>query len=265
MVNTVLCTITADVFKRFADAIEGGKAPKDVAREALNAHWRCIFNGNGYDAAEQAKLTKAGVCRIDSGIEAMKRLSAPENTKLFGDMGVMSKTECEARVEVMFNHYEGIVDMEAKVMIDMINQNVLPSIKASESSPGYDPQWTQQANAAVAAVQAGLKAAMAPRLRSRRRSCPANCVWRPWSITGRRSTPWRGRSRRTSGRCRRTTICCSSTRRRTDITLITITLLVVRAVRLNPPHCPGSSTPHPGSCQERIVPCACAGMAASVI
>ena len=48
MVNTVLCAIAAESFKAFSDAIEAGAKPAQVAADALNKHWKCIFNGNGY-------------------------------------------------------------------------------------------------------------------------------------------------------------------------------------------------------------------------
>merc|ERR1719158_1857790 len=53
LVNTVLNTITARAFKDFADAIEGGKSPKEVAQRALKDHWKVIFNGNNYDESNQ--------------------------------------------------------------------------------------------------------------------------------------------------------------------------------------------------------------------
>ena len=41
MVNAVLATITASVFKQFADAIElEGVAPAEVARRALRSNWK---------------------------------------------------------------------------------------------------------------------------------------------------------------------------------------------------------------------------------
>lgn len=90
LVNTVLATITANAFKEVSDAIEKGATPKEVAQKALKDSWKIIFNGNGYDAASQDMLTKAGLCRIDSGVEAMCRYTAPKNVKLFSDMKVMT-------------------------------------------------------------------------------------------------------------------------------------------------------------------------------
>jgi len=132
LVNTVLATITADAFKEFADAIEGGKAPREVATEALNKHWKVIFNGNNYDEANQEMLTQRGVWRIDSGVDAICRLTDPKNLELFESMGVLQPVECSARQTIFLEHYVGTVEMEALCMIDMINQHVIPSVKKAE-------------------------------------------------------------------------------------------------------------------------------------
>ena len=73
LVNTVLNTITAEKFAQFADKIEAGASPSDVAKEALDKHWKVVFNGNNYDPAAQDELTDRGVWRIDSGVEAINQ------------------------------------------------------------------------------------------------------------------------------------------------------------------------------------------------
>merc|ERR1711915_285020 len=67
MVNTVLNTIAAEKFGEFADRVEAGEDMAEVAREALNKHWKVIFNGDNYCEENQAMLTESGVWRIDSG------------------------------------------------------------------------------------------------------------------------------------------------------------------------------------------------------
>ena len=42
-------------------------------------------------------LTKRGVWRIDSGVDAICRYSDPKNTALFEAMGVLKPNECAAR------------------------------------------------------------------------------------------------------------------------------------------------------------------------
>jgi glutamine synthetase len=131
LVNTVLGTICAKSFKNFADKIEAGASPRAVAEESLKEHFKVVFDGDGYNAANQQMLTERGVWRIDSGVEAMKRHSEEKNMALFAEMNVLSREECIARTEVSFEHYVGIVEVEVKVMIDMIRQNIIPSMRAA--------------------------------------------------------------------------------------------------------------------------------------
>ena len=138
MVNTVLSTICADKFGEFADRMEAGEDGIEIAKEALTKHWKVIFNGNGYDPDSQAMLTENNVWSIDSGVEAHRRLFAQKNTELFDKMGVMSKEESIAREGILHDHYTGTVDIEAGIMIDMINQHIIPSVKAAGKGPLKD-------------------------------------------------------------------------------------------------------------------------------
>ena len=150
MVNTVLNTITAEKFAQFADRIDAGEKPEDIAREALNKHWKVVFNGDNYCEENQAMLTTSGVWRIDSGVEAVAAISKDKNIALFEKMGVLSKEECLARQDINHNHYVGTVEIEALCLIDMLNQNIIPSVKAAGVGPLADLQT------AVGTVKAAL-------------------------------------------------------------------------------------------------------------
>ena len=133
LVNTVLNTITADAFKHVSDRIEAGEDPKKIAETLIKKHLpKVVFNGDNYDVANQEMLTKRGVWRIDSGVEAICRYSDPKNTELFESLKVLSAEECFARQTIMLEHYIGTVEMEALCMIDMINQHVIPACKQEE-------------------------------------------------------------------------------------------------------------------------------------
>jgi glutamine synthetase len=135
LVNTVLSTIVANAFKEFADAIEGGQTPKAVAQEALSASWKTIFNGNGYDLDQQKNLTEMGLWRFDSGVDAMCRFTEPKNVALFAAMKVLTPEESASRQDCMLQQYNGTVEMEVLVMLEMIEQHVIPSIKAAGVGP----------------------------------------------------------------------------------------------------------------------------------
>lgn len=147
-----MCTMFAESFANFSDAIEAGAKPADVAAKALDEHWRVIFNGNGYSEEWPVEAGKRGVTRIDSGVDAMAALSHPKNVELFESMQVMSKKESEARTMVMFDHYAGTVEMEALTMVDMMKQHVLPSVKNADLD-----HLVADIDAGLAKVEAGLE------------------------------------------------------------------------------------------------------------
>jgi glutamine synthetase len=127
MINTVLCTTIAESFQMIADQMDEGKAAAEVAAEMLHESWDVLFNGNGYPTAGPIEAERRHLCRIDSGVEACKKLTDKKNKDLFSKMNVMKPDECEARATIMYNHYAGTVEIEAKCMVDMIQQHIIPS------------------------------------------------------------------------------------------------------------------------------------------
>merc|ERR1719361_2282029 len=97
---------------------------------------KCVYNGNGYDAEWPDKAVEKGVCRIDSGVDAICKLTDQKNLDLFVQAGVFGVDEITARKTVLLELYVGIVEMEILVMIDMINQHVIPSMK-NAGMPDY--------------------------------------------------------------------------------------------------------------------------------
>lgn len=134
-VNAVLNSIVADKFSELADKIDAGADPAVVARETLKKHWKVIFNGDNYDLANQQMLTDRGIWRIDSGVDAIARLTADKNIKLFQKLGVLTEQECNARQKVLHDHYTGTVEMEANCLIDMLYNQIIPAIKAAGVGP----------------------------------------------------------------------------------------------------------------------------------
>jgi len=129
LVNTVLATMMANEFREIAERVEKGEKATDVAAELLKAHFKCVFNGNGYDPKWPDEATKRGTWRIDSGIEAIERYTDQKNVDLFVKNGVFSKEDIVARQKILFELYHEVVLMELMVMIDMINQHVIPAMK----------------------------------------------------------------------------------------------------------------------------------------
>lgn len=129
--------------------IEAGAKPRDAAVETLKKHFRVVFNGNGYDPSWKDEASKRGIWRIDSGVEAMAKISDKKNIELFERQKVLNAQECKARELVFYGHYIGVVEMEALSLIDMIVQQIIPAMKGA----GID---SSAVSAAAKSVQAGL-------------------------------------------------------------------------------------------------------------
>lgn len=158
LVNTVLATIVAKAFKEFADEIElNHKTPKEVAQEALKSCWNTIFNGNGYDSNNQKMLTERGNWRFDSGVDAILRYTVEKNLELFQTMKVLSKDECNSRQSIMLTQYINTVEMEALCLIDMLQQQILPSIHNTIlMNHDFDSIYLTKVNVALKLLQVAL-------------------------------------------------------------------------------------------------------------
>ena len=113
-------------------------------------------------------LTDRGVWRIDSGVEAIAQLTDGKNIALFEKMNVFNGEELAARQDVLHDHYTGTVEMEALTMVDMINQHVIPSVKAAGVGPLSELEAAvpklQEAVAAIHAAESSLEKARLARV-----------------------------------------------------------------------------------------------------
>mmetsp|Transcript_40131 Transcript_40131/g.99328 ORF Transcript_40131/g.99328 Transcript_40131/m.99328 type:complete len:722 (+) Transcript_40131:67-2232(+) len=130
MVNVVLDGATAKMFATISDRIEAGEKATEVAQDLLKKHFNAVFNGNGYDKEWPAQADALGISHIDSGVEAINKFVDAKNMEMFASQGIFSEEECVARRVVMLEAYVGTIEMEAGCMVDMINQYVIPSLKA---------------------------------------------------------------------------------------------------------------------------------------
>ena len=151
MVNTVLNAFTAEGMKVIADRVEAGEEAKAVAQDLLKTHMKCVFNGDGYDPAWPDKAVEQGIWRIDAGVDAICEMTSEKNVEFFGGMGVFSAEECEARKNIMLEHYIGLVEMEVLCLKDMILQHIIP---CCEQSPACDIENNKALNDAAAGLVA---------------------------------------------------------------------------------------------------------------
>ena len=129
--NTTLNAIVASVLKTFADELEGVKdfeaALNTLIDREVKAHWRIVFNGNGYDDSWKVEAAKRGLMELKTTPDAMAHYMDAKNVKLFTEMGVYTKEEMEAHYETKLVKYSQILNIEVNTMLEMINKDILPA------------------------------------------------------------------------------------------------------------------------------------------
>ena len=134
MPNIVLNTIVAESFRQFCDVLEKatdfGAAVEDLIKETLTKHYRIIFNGNGYSEEWKQEAQRRGLLNLKTSVDAFKTFAAEKNIELFSRHGVMSETEIHSRVEILYENYAKLINIEAQAMVEMAARDILPAVNA---------------------------------------------------------------------------------------------------------------------------------------
>ena len=130
--NTVLNTIVAESFRRFADALEQAEdlnaAIVELIRETMREHRRILFSGNGYSPEWVEEAARRGLSNYPSSAEAIPHLLDEKNVALFERHGVYSRTELAAVQEIMLENYCKQINIDASVMSEMIRRDIIPAV-----------------------------------------------------------------------------------------------------------------------------------------
>ena len=129
--NTALNSIVAYTLKQYADELEKAsdfeKALNALIEREVKAHWRIVFNGNGYDESWKTEAAKRGLMELKTTPDAMAHYLDAKNVELYTSLGVYSKEEMEAHYETKLEKYSQILNIEVNTMIEMIYKDILPA------------------------------------------------------------------------------------------------------------------------------------------
>ncbi len=130
--NIMINTAVAEELKQFADVLETAEdyesALHDVIRSTIKDHKKIIFNGNGYNDVWYKEAEKRGLMNLRSTPDALAHLLDEKNIRLFTENKVFSETEMRARLEIMYENYCKVINIEALTMLDMVKGSVIPSV-----------------------------------------------------------------------------------------------------------------------------------------
>lgn len=130
--NIVLNTIVADAFESFADELEGTrdleKAANKIVERELKAHYRIIFNLDGYGPDWEPEAMKRGLLNNKNTADAVPVCFEEKNIEVFVKQGVYTKAEAIARADIQLENYTKIINIEALTMLEMVKQDIIPAV-----------------------------------------------------------------------------------------------------------------------------------------
>ncbi len=126
------------LFKEEVDKrIEQGEAKElvlfDIIKKYIVACKSIRFDGNGYSDKWKAEAAKRGLDCETSVPLVIDRYLAPDTIKMFETTGVLSKSELQSRSEVKWETYVKKLQIESRVMGDLVVNHVLPAAKRHQT------------------------------------------------------------------------------------------------------------------------------------
>lgn len=138
---TVLNTAVTETFKEFVKRLKtktAGAASKEsavleIAKEFIAESKNIRFEGNGYSDAWKAEAKKRGLSELLNTPESLKAMADKKNSGFLTDAGVFTPEEFHLVLHVQYERYSKKLGIEAKSLLQMTNQFILPAAFAAQN------------------------------------------------------------------------------------------------------------------------------------
>ncbi|MBL7810706.1 MAG: glutamine synthetase III [Bacteroidetes bacterium] len=134
---TVLNTIVGNQLVEFKKQVDTLKASKkgskteDVIKEVLRSYLKdskkVLFGGNGYSQDWVKEARKRGLNNIKNTPEALEAYLSKSAADLFVRNGIFNHKELEARTEIKFESYVLRLQIEGRVLNELVQNFIIPS------------------------------------------------------------------------------------------------------------------------------------------
>ena len=129
--NTILNAILANSLCDFADELEkstdfDADLQKLIKRE-ITAHWRILFNGNGYGKEWIEEAEKRGLKNYRTTPKAIEHYIDEKNIKLFTRLGIYTPEEMKSHYDIKLEKYCQVLNIEVNTMLEMVHKDIIPA------------------------------------------------------------------------------------------------------------------------------------------
>jgi len=148
--QTALNTAVADSLKKLADELDGLE-PGDfqgltgILSAVVRANKQVLFEGNNYAPEWHAEAARRGLPNNRTTVDALPALTTPRAKALFSSFGVLSERELSSRVDICWERYVKVQNIEASCAADIASTMILPAaarylgqLNAAPSSRGIN-------------------------------------------------------------------------------------------------------------------------------
>jgi glutamine synthetase len=162
-------TIVAKQLKEFKKAVDARIDKGDSKDEAILKELQSLikkskkirFEGNGYGDEWVKEAEKRGLSNHKDTPRALQILKDKKVAKLFEELNILSHRELEARKEIEFDNYTLKIQIESRLMGDIVQNYIIPATieyqnKLISNVQGLISILGEKAGKSAAAVQIGL-------------------------------------------------------------------------------------------------------------
>jgi glutamine synthetase len=131
--QTVLNTAVADSLQQLADELEP-LTPGDfdgltrILAGIARRHKQVLFEGNGYSDEWHAEAQRRGLPNNRTTVEALPALGTAKAREVFSRLGVLSERELASRIDIIWEHYVKVTNIEANCALDIARTMIQPAV-----------------------------------------------------------------------------------------------------------------------------------------
>ncbi|MBP7809870.1 MAG: glutamine synthetase III [Bacteroidia bacterium] len=139
---TVLNAIVAEQLNKFkaeVDDLMDKKVEKDeaifqVLKKYIIASKKIRFEGNGYGDEWKAEAKKRGLTNIATTPGALEAMISKKSLEMFESQGILNHREQEARYEIALETYTKKIQIESRIIADMVDNQIIPATLTYQKS-----------------------------------------------------------------------------------------------------------------------------------
>lgn len=127
IVANQLIEFKAEVDKQIKKGIKKDLALLNVVRKYIKDSKSIRFEGNGYSEEWEKEAEARGLSNIKSTPKALDIYVKEETIQLFERLGIYTKRESEARHEILLENFYKKLQIEARVIEEIVNNQIAPA------------------------------------------------------------------------------------------------------------------------------------------